>query len=103
MRFLVQVGQQQMPFSAVRDLFTAMEEAGFAGGYLYDHFLPISPPDDAPCLEAWSCLIGTRDQLEERVAAFREVGVRDVVLMAGRPLKRAALERFAAEVMPHFT
>jgi F420-dependent oxidoreductase-like protein len=56
MRFLVQVGQQQISFGELREFFVAIEEAGFAGGYLFDHFLPISPPDDAPCLEAWSTL-----------------------------------------------
>jgi F420-dependent oxidoreductase-like protein len=56
MRFLVQVGQQEMDFAALREFALAMEAAGFDGLYLYDHLLPISPPDDAPCLEAWSCL-----------------------------------------------
>jgi F420-dependent oxidoreductase-like protein len=56
MRFLVQVGQQEMDFVALREFASAIEGAGFDGLYLYDHLLPISPPDDAPCLEAWSCL-----------------------------------------------
>jgi alkanesulfonate monooxygenase SsuD/methylene tetrahydromethanopterin reductase-like flavin-dependent oxidoreductase (luciferase family) len=55
-RFLFQVGQQQMSFAELRDFFVAMEQAGFAGGYLYDHFLPVAPPEDDPVLEAWTAL-----------------------------------------------
>jgi FMNH2-dependent dimethyl sulfone monooxygenase len=45
-----------------------------------------------------SGLVGTAEQVKERVAAFSEVGV-DLLLLQSSP-QREEMERFAAEVMP---
>jgi FMNH2-dependent dimethyl sulfone monooxygenase len=46
-----------------------------------------------------SGLVGTPEQVKDRVAAFEEVGV-DLLLMQSSP-QREEMERFASQVMPN--
>ena len=47
-------------------------------------------------------LAGTRREIISQIEAFVEAGVTHFILMLAAPYDRAALRRFAEEIMPHF-
>ena len=54
-----------------------------------------------PLLEA-SCLIGTRDQLIDRIGALSEAGLHQLMTLPGWEPRRKVLERVAEVLFPAF-
>jgi F420-dependent oxidoreductase-like protein len=56
MKFGIEVSQQGLTWSELLTRVRFVEEAGFDGVWVFDHFKPISGDPDGPCLEGWTLL-----------------------------------------------
>jgi len=58
MRFGIDISQHQLEWKQIVERFQFAEEAGFEGGWVFDHFKPLYDDPKGPCLEGWTLLAG---------------------------------------------
>ncbi|HET7489057.1 MAG TPA: TIGR03560 family F420-dependent LLM class oxidoreductase [Acidimicrobiales bacterium] len=56
MRFAVEMGQHRLEWDQLLDQVRFIEEAGFDGAWIFDHFQPLYGSGPGPCMEAWTLL-----------------------------------------------
>jgi alkanesulfonate monooxygenase SsuD/methylene tetrahydromethanopterin reductase-like flavin-dependent oxidoreductase (luciferase family) len=56
MRLGIEVNQQGLEWREILERVRFVEEAGFDGAWVFDHFKPISGHPEGPCLEGWTLL-----------------------------------------------
>jgi F420-dependent oxidoreductase-like protein len=54
----IEVNQQGLEWSEILERVRFVEDAGFDGAWVFDHFKPISGDPEGPCLEGWTLLAG---------------------------------------------
>jgi F420-dependent oxidoreductase-like protein len=57
-RIDVDLSQHQLYWDDLLDRAAFAEEAGFEGGWVFDHFKALYGPPEGPCFEAWTLLAG---------------------------------------------
>src|SRR5207237_6720886 len=58
MRFGIDISQHQLEWKQIVERFQFAEEAGFEGGWVFDHFKPLYDDPKGPCREGWTLLAG---------------------------------------------
>src|SRR5579864_6596133 len=56
MRLGIEVNQQGLQWDEILERVRFVEEAGFDGAWVFDHFKPISGDPEGACLEGWTLL-----------------------------------------------